>query len=134
MRNPQLNAHGELTHLLSLEGLPADVIRTLDRCRIIARYGIGVDTIDVDAANERGIVVTVPASRSGRAHGERQAAAFLVEREPWVRRHLADQAELVARVRARGQWPGAMASMWRPWLAPAPTAWSSSATCAPPRA
>ncbi len=26
MRNPQLNAHGELTHLLTLEGLPRDVI------------------------------------------------------------------------------------------------------------
>ena len=38
--------------------MPGDVIRTLDRCRIIARYGIGVDTIDLDAANERGIVVT----------------------------------------------------------------------------
>jgi D-3-phosphoglycerate dehydrogenase len=38
--------------------MPGDVIRTLDRCRIIARYGIGVDTIDLDAANERGILVT----------------------------------------------------------------------------
>ena len=38
--------------------MPADVIRSLDRCRIIARYGIGLDTIDMDAANERGIVVT----------------------------------------------------------------------------
>ncbi len=27
MRNPQLNANGELTHLLTLEGLPADVVR-----------------------------------------------------------------------------------------------------------
>jgi aspartate carbamoyltransferase catalytic subunit len=27
MRNPQLNANGELIHLLTLEGLPADVIR-----------------------------------------------------------------------------------------------------------
>src|SRR6267378_4127060 len=27
MRNPQLNANGELTHLLTLEGLPGDVIR-----------------------------------------------------------------------------------------------------------
>ncbi len=26
MRNPQLNAHGELTHLLSIEGLPREVI------------------------------------------------------------------------------------------------------------
>ena len=29
MRNPQLNARGELTHLLTLEGLPPDVIRTI---------------------------------------------------------------------------------------------------------
>lgn len=38
--------------------MPGEVIRTLDRCRIIARYGIGLDTLDMDAANERGIVVT----------------------------------------------------------------------------
>ena len=31
MRNPQLNGDGELTHLLTLEGLPAEVIvRILD--------------------------------------------------------------------------------------------------------
>ncbi|HET9762624.1 MAG TPA: aspartate carbamoyltransferase catalytic subunit, partial [Casimicrobiaceae bacterium] len=31
MNNPQLNAEGELTHLLTLEGLPAEVIgRILD--------------------------------------------------------------------------------------------------------
>jgi aspartate carbamoyltransferase catalytic subunit len=29
MRNPQLNAHGELTHLLTLEGLPPDVIGSI---------------------------------------------------------------------------------------------------------
>jgi aspartate carbamoyltransferase catalytic subunit len=29
MRNPQLNAQGALTHLLTLEGLPADVIRNI---------------------------------------------------------------------------------------------------------
>jgi D-3-phosphoglycerate dehydrogenase len=33
------------------------VIETLDRCRIIVRYGIGVDTIDIPAATERGIMV-----------------------------------------------------------------------------
>jgi len=27
VRNPQLDANGALTHLLTLEGLPADVIR-----------------------------------------------------------------------------------------------------------
>jgi D-3-phosphoglycerate dehydrogenase / 2-oxoglutarate reductase len=33
------------------------VIQALDRCRIIVRYGIGVDTIDIAAATERGIMV-----------------------------------------------------------------------------
>lgn len=38
--------------------IPAEVIRSLTRCRIIARYGIGLDTIDVPEATARGIVVT----------------------------------------------------------------------------
>ena len=38
---------------------------------------------------ERGVVVTVPAGRVSAAEGERRAAAFLTERETWVRRHLA---------------------------------------------
>jgi len=33
------------------------VIEHLDRCRVISRYGIGVDRIDLQAAAERGIVV-----------------------------------------------------------------------------
>lgn len=38
------------------------VIEAAGKCRIIARYGIGVDNIDLPAATERGIVVTnVPA-------------------------------------------------------------------------
>ena len=38
--------------------IPSDITRSLEGCRIIARYGIGLDTIDVDAATEAGIVVT----------------------------------------------------------------------------
>src|ERR687891_2965750 len=38
--------------------MPAEVIRTLERCVVIARYGIGLDTIDLDVATEKGIVVT----------------------------------------------------------------------------
>ena len=33
------------------------VIESLKRCRVIARYGVGVDNIDVEAATERGIIV-----------------------------------------------------------------------------
>lgn len=36
----------------------ADAIARLDRCRIIARYGIGVDNVDLDAARAAGITVT----------------------------------------------------------------------------
>lgn len=38
--------------------ITADVIANMPRCKIIARYGIGVDTIDVDAATAAGIIVT----------------------------------------------------------------------------
>ena len=46
--------------LLNTYGGPitADVMAQMPRCRIIARYGIGVDTIDLDAATEAGIIVT----------------------------------------------------------------------------
>jgi len=33
------------------------VIKSLKRCKIIARYGVGVDNIDVEAATERGIII-----------------------------------------------------------------------------
>ena len=38
--------------------MPAEVIERLDDCVIIARYGIGVDTIDLPVATSRGILVT----------------------------------------------------------------------------
>src|SRR5262245_38574175 len=36
----------------------ARAIDTFTRCRVIARYGTGVDIVDVDAATRRGILVT----------------------------------------------------------------------------
>jgi D-3-phosphoglycerate dehydrogenase / 2-oxoglutarate reductase len=38
--------------------MPAEVIRSLERCRVIARYGIGLDTIDISEATAKKIVVT----------------------------------------------------------------------------
>lgn len=38
--------------------ITSTAIREMTRCRIIARYGIGVDNVDVKAASQRGIVVT----------------------------------------------------------------------------
>lgn len=38
--------------------ITAEVIAQMPKCLIIARYGIGVDTIDLDAATAAGILVT----------------------------------------------------------------------------
>jgi D-3-phosphoglycerate dehydrogenase len=38
--------------------ITADVMARMPKCKIIARYGIGVDTIDLEAATAAGIIVT----------------------------------------------------------------------------
>jgi len=38
--------------------ITAEVMKQMPQCRIIARYGIGVDTIDLEAATAAGIIVT----------------------------------------------------------------------------
>jgi len=41
-----------------LAPINAEVMAKMPKCRIIARYGIGVDTIDLEAATQAGIIVT----------------------------------------------------------------------------
>jgi len=38
--------------------MPEEIIHKLEHCRIIARFGIGVEHIDIKAATEKGIIVT----------------------------------------------------------------------------
>jgi len=38
--------------------LPADMIAQMPKCRVIGRFGIGVDNVDIAAATQAGIVVT----------------------------------------------------------------------------
>ena len=44
--------------LVTYAKITAEMIRHMTRCRIIARFGIGVDNVDIAAATEAGIVVT----------------------------------------------------------------------------
>jgi D-3-phosphoglycerate dehydrogenase len=44
--------------LVTYAKITADMIRQMPRCRIIARFGIGVDNVDIAAATHAGIVVT----------------------------------------------------------------------------
>ena len=38
--------------------LDKDILKELTKCKVISRYGVGVDTIDVEAATDLGIIVT----------------------------------------------------------------------------
>jgi D-3-phosphoglycerate dehydrogenase len=44
--------------LVTYARITAEMIRQLERCRIISRFGIGVDNVDIEAATRAGIVVT----------------------------------------------------------------------------
>ena len=44
--------------LVTYAKITAEMIQTLARCRIISRFGIGVDNVDLTAATSAGIVVT----------------------------------------------------------------------------
>ncbi len=44
--------------LVTYAKISADMIRQMKRCRIISRFGIGVDNVDIPVATEAGIVVT----------------------------------------------------------------------------
>jgi D-3-phosphoglycerate dehydrogenase / 2-oxoglutarate reductase len=44
--------------LVTYAKLPGELLRQLRRCKVIGRFGLGVDNIDVKAAAERNIVVT----------------------------------------------------------------------------
>jgi len=43
--------------MLNLAPMPAEVIDKLDKCRIISRYGVGYDNVDVTACTRKGIYV-----------------------------------------------------------------------------
>ncbi len=51
-------AHDADALIVQFAKISRKVIEGLERCRIISRYAIGVDTIDVEAAREKGIVVS----------------------------------------------------------------------------
>jgi D-3-phosphoglycerate dehydrogenase len=51
-------AHDADALLQQYARISADTIRALKRCKVIARYGIGVDILDVGAARAAGITVT----------------------------------------------------------------------------
>jgi D-3-phosphoglycerate dehydrogenase len=80
-----------------------EVIRTLERCQLIVRYGIGVDTIDLATATECGIVVANAPTYCVAEVADHASALLLTlaRRIPWLDRQ----------VRA-GEWVSAQQGFW----------------------
>jgi D-3-phosphoglycerate dehydrogenase / 2-oxoglutarate reductase len=51
-------ARGADALLVTYAKVTSEIIREMERCRIISRFGIGVDNVDLAAATKAGIVVT----------------------------------------------------------------------------
>jgi D-3-phosphoglycerate dehydrogenase len=45
-------------YIAGLDGIDANALQKADRLKVIARYGVGVDNVDLVTAKEKGIVVT----------------------------------------------------------------------------
>jgi D-3-phosphoglycerate dehydrogenase len=45
-------------YIAGLDGIDANALRSADRLKVISRYGVGVDNVDLVAAREKGVVVT----------------------------------------------------------------------------
>jgi D-3-phosphoglycerate dehydrogenase len=45
-------------YIAGLDGIDANALKMADQLKVIARYGVGVDNVDLVAAREKGIVVT----------------------------------------------------------------------------
>src|SRR5262245_35486854 len=80
-----------------------ETLRTLTRCRLIVRYGIGVDTIDLAGATECGIVVANCPTYCVPEVADHASALILslARRVPWLDRQ----------VRA-GEWRSAQHGVW----------------------
>jgi predicted metal-dependent hydrolase len=82
---------------------PATVDLPGGRLGYVLRRSSQARTLRVVIDPAKGVIVTIPGpNRRGWARPEPHIAAFLAEREPWIRRHLARQAAERAALAARG--------------------------------
>jgi D-3-phosphoglycerate dehydrogenase / 2-oxoglutarate reductase len=90
--------------LIAGMAVPAAVMPELGRCRLIVRYGIGVDTIDVAAATAHGIVVANAPTYCMAEVADHTAALILglTRRIPWLDRQVRENEWLATRRQAGG--------------------------------
>ena len=83
-------------YIAGLDTIDQAALAAADQLRVIARYGAGVDRIDLDAARRRGIVVTSTPSANAVSVAELAIGLMLALLRSIPSAHIATQA---------GQWP-----------------------------
>lgn len=73
--------------LINMIQADREFIESLERCRIISRYGIGYDNVDIQAADEKGIPVGIVPSYCTREVAEHAAAMLLSAARRIPQRH-----------------------------------------------
>ena len=82
--------------IAGLDEIDASVIAAADRLKLIARYGVGVDRVDLEAATRRGIAVTHTPGANSAAVAELTIGLMLA---------LARQICMANRAVREGRWP-----------------------------
>ena len=83
-------------HIAGLDTIDAAALAAADGLRVVARYGVGVDNVDLAAAAARGVVVTNTPGANARSVAELTVALLLLLARPVLR--------AAAETRAGG-WP-----------------------------
>ncbi|HET6845468.1 MAG TPA: phosphoglycerate dehydrogenase [Anaerolineales bacterium] len=83
-------------YIAGLDAIDAAALKAADQLKVIARYGVGVDSVDLDAARERGIVVTNTPGANSVSVAELAFAMILA-----LARQIPEAVEAVH----HGQWP-----------------------------
>jgi D-3-phosphoglycerate dehydrogenase len=83
-------------YIAGLDEIDRPALEKADRLKVIARYGVGVDRVDLEAARERGILVTNTPGANSSSVAELALALMLA---------LARQLPAAAAATKAGRWP-----------------------------
>ncbi|MDD5369733.1 MAG: phosphoglycerate dehydrogenase [Anaerolineaceae bacterium] len=83
-------------YLAGLDEINREALQTADRLKVIARYGVGVDNVDLGAAKEKGIIVTNTPGANSVSVAELALGLILA---------LARQIPEAAQAVQQGKWP-----------------------------
>lgn len=82
--------------IAGLDEISGEVIQAADRLRVIARYGVGLDRVDLEAARKKGVIVTNTPGANASSVAELTVGLMIA-----LARHI---AEANRRTKA-GEWP-----------------------------